>query len=195
MELDHLISLIEDDYDNAELTVEILVKLSRKFSEVNVYTKLKAMVIVHRVMQAVPEKIKLAWSSAFNELSHELDEKVGQNFFDISSISEAANKVNNVGEMLSSYLARDYSEYVQHYLATVRKFLTVSTSNKKSSKVNESTTTSELAESWLKVATTAEEIQETCKKFDSALSNQIRDLVNADLHQAVKMLIKHFEVE
>ncbi len=54
--LDDAVSFLNNEYDNPALVVSLLAKLSRKYSEPNVYTKIKAIVALHSIAENVSEK-------------------------------------------------------------------------------------------------------------------------------------------
>ena len=49
--LDELVRCLNAEYDNPQFTVSLLAKFSRKLCEPNVFTKLKSLICLHKMMQ------------------------------------------------------------------------------------------------------------------------------------------------
>ena len=95
---DDVIKFLSDEHENPQLVMSILIKLSRKFMEVmsfycvkypikistfksqaNSYTKIKAMLIIHKLLLNVrPEKASQNLMQSLEVLRRETDEKYGK---------------------------------------------------------------------------------------------------------------------
>jgi hypothetical protein len=110
--LDELTRVLDAEYDNPQFTVGLLAKFSRKLFEPNVYTKLKSMICLHKLMQELSSGAQNAVMQSVRSLRSETDEKVGHEFFSMESIELAADSASNVAELEAVELAREYTEYV-----------------------------------------------------------------------------------
>eukprot|EP00981_Chlorochromonas_danica_P000718 scaffold156_cov173-Ochromonas_danica.AAC.6 len=97
-----VISFINAEYENPELVVGLLAKLSRKFADVNVFSKTKAILTIHKVFQEADEKPKLAWAKAIRSMKQEVDEKVDDVFFSLESVADSSIIASNAQELVSS---------------------------------------------------------------------------------------------
>jgi len=93
-----------------------LVKFSRKFAETNIYTKLKSVLVLHKLMQTVKEDAKLGLLQSVRSLRVETDEKCGSPFFCTDSVEQSAAGASTVAELEAVELARVYSSYVFEYI-------------------------------------------------------------------------------
>ena len=98
--LDEIIKFLDDEYENMSLLTSVLVKLSRKFMEPNSYTKLKAMLIVHKMLLSISkEKNSFKIVQALEALRKETDEKFDIPFFSAESLENVV-----VGCQLNVYI-------------------------------------------------------------------------------------------
>ena len=97
--LAELVRCLDAEYENPQFTVSLLAKFSRKLFEPNVYTKIKAMVCLHNLMQELEGGAQNAVMLSVRSLRSETDEKVGATFFAPESIEQAADVVVNVAEL------------------------------------------------------------------------------------------------
>lgn len=116
--IDQIVNILSIEYDNPQLVVSILVKLSRKFAEKNVFTQLKSVIVLHTVMQSLVEpEAQTAWSTAIESMCEERDEKMNCNFFALSLIEETGSCANTAMELETTELARQYIPYVFDIIA------------------------------------------------------------------------------
>jgi len=129
--IDQLLNILTIEYDNPQLIVSILVKLSRKFVEKSVFTQLKAAVILHAVMQSLSQsEAQIAWSKAIESMCQEEDEKYKCNFFALKYIDEVSSYANTAMELETTEFARQYIPYVFELIAA-RQPTKENTTNKK----------------------------------------------------------------
>lgn len=114
--VDDATSFLNNEYDSPALVVSMLAKLSRKYSEPNVYTKLKSILSLHAVVQKVSDKACFAVAQSIHTLRREIDEKVGHAFYASETIEDVADMAANVAELEAVELVRAYSTYVFDYL-------------------------------------------------------------------------------
>jgi hypothetical protein len=115
--MDVLINCMDMEYESPQFTVSLLAKFSRKLSEVNIYTKIKSLLAIHRMMQYCDSGAKVAVAKCLKSLRKEVDPKIDQNFFDKESIEEASHNAGTVAELEASVLLQEYSHYVFEYTA------------------------------------------------------------------------------
>eukprot|EP01035_Chromulina_nebulosa_P037287 gene37287-50324_t len=115
--LDEIIKFLDDEYDNASLLTSVLIKLSRKFMEPNSYTKLKAMLIVHKILLSISkEKKSFKIVQALEALRKETDEKFDMSFFSAESLENVVGSADTVAEATAVDLAIAYSKYVLDFI-------------------------------------------------------------------------------
>lgn len=180
---EELTNFVDLEYDNPELIVGILVKLSRKFSESNVFTQVKALLTLHLVMQKIEDKSKLAWAKAIHSMRDEVDEKVKMNFFSLEAIEDSSSSTSTVLELQTLEFNRLYANYLFDYLA-IR--------GEKSSSKN-AMTPSDKASLILRLVKDGDELEALCNQMDTALSRQALDALLTDRFWYAKTLIKFYE--
>lgn len=111
-----LISFFNSEYDNPQVVVSILAKLSRKLCEPNVYTKLKALLAVNRLVANTSGKGLIALSECMKSLQQETDSKVGLPFFSVESVERAKGIADSVGEIEMAELATEYAAFMFVYI-------------------------------------------------------------------------------
>ena len=136
--LDDAVSFLNNEYDNPALVVSLLAKLSRKYSEPNVYTKIKAIVALHSIAENVSDKACNAIALSVHTLRREIDEKVGHPFFGMETVDDVADRASNVAELEAVELAKTYSTYVFDYIE-LKSDLPKTTGKKSSSLAMKST--------------------------------------------------------
>jgi hypothetical protein len=157
------------------------MKLSRKFAEPNVFTQIKALFIVHRVSTEVEQNAKTEWCNALLSLRNEQDEKLGQNYFAIESVSSSGSSLSTVQELKAAAFLRCYSVYLFNFMEYQQKKLMKQT-------------LPSLSDSWSSLS----ELLEGTKKVRSAapdisLFRQITELLIKDENDILKDLTAFYE--
>ena len=114
--LNEAVNFFNSEYDNPQVVVSILAKLSRKLCEPNVYTKLKALLTVNRILANTNGKGLVALSECMKSLQQEVDSKVGLPFFSIESVERAKGVADSVGEIEMAELAMEYAGFLFSYI-------------------------------------------------------------------------------
>ena len=104
------------EYDNPQIVVSVLAKLSRKLSEPSVYTKLKALMTVSNLLSNANTKGQMALAACMKSLQQESDSKVGLPFFSFDSVEQAKGQADSVGEIEMAELAREYATFLFSYI-------------------------------------------------------------------------------
>ena len=110
--LEEVVSYIDAEHEDSQLVVSLLVKLSRKFAESNVYTKLKSVLVVHRLSLGVSGKAREVLLNTLVSLRSEKDEKTDDVHFAEESIEHAATDATTVAEIQAVEFARSYTSYL-----------------------------------------------------------------------------------
>lgn len=132
--MDELKNILTIEHDNPPLLVSILAKLSRKFSEKSVYTQLKAAIVLHSMMQVLPDAAaQIAWSKAIDSMREEMDGKTGNSFFSLDLIEDAVSYANTAMELETSGLARLYIPYIFDIITLRQPIKPINSHAKKSS--------------------------------------------------------------
>ena len=118
-DLDVLINCMDMEYENPQFTVSLLAKFSRKLAEENVYTKLKSMMAIHRLMQYCDAGAKSAVAKCMKSLRKEFDGKTDDLFFSKEVVDNASSSAGTVAELETCELLKEYATYVFDY-ATLR---------------------------------------------------------------------------
>lgn len=160
--LDELVRCLNAEYDNPQFTVSLLAKFSRKLCEPNVFTKLKSIVCLHKMMQECDSNAQNALTQSVRSLKSEKDEKVGAFFFSSESIEQAAGSASNVAELEAVELAREYAAYVLNFVDfRGEKVVKSSTKNKNLKKEVDN---EERAEALLELFELSELVQKCCRQ-------------------------------
>ena len=114
--LDDLIKFVEETSDSPPVTTGVLIKLSRKFMEPNSYTKIKAMLTVHKLLLNVDERAAFKLIQSLEALRKETDEKLGFPFFSAESLENIVGSADTVAEATAVDLAIAYSHYVLDFI-------------------------------------------------------------------------------
>jgi hypothetical protein len=157
------------------------MKLSRKFAEPNVFTQIKALFILHRVSTQVEQNAKTEWCNALLSLRKEHDEKLGQNYFAIESVSSSASSLSTVQELKAAEFLRCYSVYLFNFMEYQQKKLMKQTLPSVSDTWS---SLSELLEGTKKVRSVAPDI---------SLFRQITELLIKDENDILKDLTAFYE--
>lgn len=181
--IDSIVHIMSAEYDDPHLVVSLLVKLSRKLSEPNVYTKVKTLLALHKLASGLQEKSQTALSESVNSLRTEIDEKTGTTFFAVDSIEECAAMASNVGELEAVALAREYVVYVFD-------FVDVKTERVKSLKKTGSFL--DRAEALMSLLEQSTNVEESCTA--SPLSKQVQEAILLDRPWLVSQLLSLHEV-
>ena len=89
-----VVNFFNSEFDNPQVVVSILAKLSRKLCEPSVYTKLKALLTVNRLLANTSGKGLVALSECMKSLQQEVDSKVGLPFYSVESVERAKWPLN-----------------------------------------------------------------------------------------------------
>ena len=111
-----IVDFFNGEYDNPQLVVSVLAKLSRKLSEPSVYTKLKALMTVNNLLSNANSKGQMALAACMKSLQQETDSKVGLPFFSFDSVEQAKGQADSVGEIEMAELAREYATFLFSYI-------------------------------------------------------------------------------
>lgn len=204
-QIQDFITFINHEYENPDVLISSLIKLSRKFSESNIFTQLKTCYILHYVMDQIDSKAKLEWSKAIHSMRSELDEKLGRYYFSLENISEAMISATTVMELEAVDFTRCYAQYVFKYIEYQQKRILASSSTKNSNKKVSTTSVSsiadiksltaivELAEKNMKLLETNNKLQELNQKVDSEIMEQVYDHLLQNQVQLLQDLIVIYE--
>ena len=110
--LEELVTVLASEYDNPELLVTILAKLSRKLTEPNIYTKLKTLYVLHQLVILSSNEVQMAIMQCMMSLRSENDGKVNDFFFSLESVEELSDAAINVAELETSEFTKEYAAYV-----------------------------------------------------------------------------------
>lgn len=187
--LDNIINFVNLEHDNPQLMVSLLVKFSRKLAEPNVYTKLKAMVVLHKLMEIVKEKARAGLLMSVQSLRVEMDEKFGAPFFSLDAIEDAAGLAGSVAEIEAVELARVYARYVFDFMdAKGSKSTAAATAT--------SINITEEVQALLSLLEQSEEVEKCCKRANTKLNKQALESIKDDrtwILSELKELYKYVE--
>ena len=194
--LDELIRCLNAEYDNPQFTVSLLAKFSRKLCEPNVFTKLKSLVCLHKMMQECDSNAQNALTQSVRSLRSEKDEKVGVSFFSSESIDQAAGTASNVAELQAVELAREYALYVLNFVDFRGEKVSKSSSKSKNKNSKESLSDNEeRAELLLELFELSEVVQKCCKQSQNGeVVRQCLACVVDDKSYLTKQMLKIYEV-
>ncbi len=196
LEIEQITDILNNEYDNPQLLVGLLVKFSRKFAEPNVYTKIKTLLSLHRIMDNSKTNAQIALSKAVHSLQKEVDEKVDSNFFAIDSIEQTAEIAENVAEIEAVELARVYAAYVFDFL-----FIKGDTAEEPKRKMKNvkavsvaTTGAANRAERLMALLEQGETVEVACRRLAGPLSKQCLDGIKSDRKWTVESLKQLYEV-
>ena len=184
-----LANVLITDYDDPQLTIGLLAKLSRKFSERNVLTKMKSLLVLHRLMHLIHSKAQVAVSKSFASLQLEIDEKNGNRFFNIDSVSQCRASADDASTVDAIELCREYAQYVFDYIR-----LRDPNSNFKGSKRASIETETKRAKDIVALYHKGEKIEASCRKVSSLLGKQCMGFIKQDKVWIVSELKRLYNV-
>jgi ANTH domain len=181
------------EYDNPQFTVSLLAKFSRKLCEPNVFTKLKSLICLHKMMQECDSNAQNAFTQSVRSLKSERDEKVGVSFFSNESIEQAAGSASTVAELEAVELAREYAAYVLNFIDFRGE--KPARSNAKSKVSKKEVDGDDRAEMLLELVELSELVQKCCKQSQSGqVVMQCLSCVMEDRPWITKQMQKVYEV-
>ena len=194
--LDELVRCLNAEYDNPQFTVSLLAKFSRKLCEPNVFTKLKSLICLHKMMQECDSNAQNALTQSVRSLKSEKDEKVGVSFFSSESIEQAAGSASNVAELEAVELAREYAAYVINFVDFRGEKITKSSSKSTGGSKNKKEGDGEdRAEMLLELVELSESVQKCCKQSQNGqVVLQCLTCVMDDKSWISKQMLKVYEV-
>jgi len=92
-------------------------KISRKLFEPNIYTKLKSLIIIHKLIEHSDHGARNAIMECINSLQKEQDPKTGQLYFSFETIEEMGKAATNVQELEAVEFTKGYASYVFDFVA------------------------------------------------------------------------------
>ena len=114
--LEELVMVLSTEYENPQFLVTVLAKLSRKMTESNIFTKLKALYTLHKLMTFSSDDTQTAIMQCMLSLRTESDGKVDDFFFSMENIEALADSAVNVAELETAEFTREYATYVLDYI-------------------------------------------------------------------------------
>jgi hypothetical protein len=179
--MDTLVNCMDEEFENPQFVVSLLAKLSRKLSEANVYTKVKSLIALHRLMQASDDDAQVAISKAITSLKQEYDGKVGFNFFSSESYEGAGSTASNVAELQATELLSVYAQYVFQYIQAW--------GSKSSIKRND-----DAAERLMRLLELAEAVEEECADSGkNQIASECLATIEEDRKYICRKLLKSYE--
>lgn len=199
LEFEQVAAMLRNDYHNPQFVVGLLVKLSRKFAEPNIFTKVKALWTLHRLLVASPSKVQVALSKATTSLQQEIDDKIKQQFFAVESVDDAGATAQTVSELKTVQLARVYASYVFNVIH-LRNKLGVGGKSKRLSRSSVSVVDQWVVPLLLDVIESGEQVESKAvalagnERDMSPLVTQVVEVVRSDRSDAVAKLRKYHMV-
>ena len=114
--LEELVGVLSVEYENPQFLVTVLAKLSRKLTEPNIFTKLKALYTLLKLMTLSSDDTQMAIMQCMLSLRTENDGKVNDFFFSMESIEALADSAVNVAELETAEFTKEYATYVLDYI-------------------------------------------------------------------------------
>jgi len=176
--LDVLINCMDMEFENPQFTVSLLAKFSRKLAEDNVYTKLKALMSIHRLMQYCDSGAKAAVAKCMRSLRKEYDAKTDLNFFAEECVEEAPTTAATVAELEASDLLLAYADYVYDYV-TLRGGVGAKRDSDEAK-----------ASKFLKLIATSHAVEDRCKATSGKCSKECLGAILDDRQWMTKQLEK-----
>jgi hypothetical protein len=182
--LEEIITCINAEHDNPQFLVSLFAKFSRKLVEPNVFTQIKALIAVHKIMENVADKAQPSIAQCVKSLRQEEDGKSGVLFFSTDSIDQSRNGASTVGQLETVELAREYAIYVFDYIDAKGD----------RTKIKEGSV--DRAELLLNIIDQGVTVEELCEGASegSKVSKLCLDSIKEDRDWALKQLQKLFEV-
>ena len=192
--LENIVNFLNTEYDNPQLVVSLLAKLSRKYYEPNSFTKIKSFLSMHKIIEKTSSKAQNAITQSFQTLKQEVDEKVGSTFFSLDSIDQIASRAGNVAELQFVELTRLYSSYVTDLIELKSDIIQSSTASTKSVIKNKNKVIVNKAEQIINLLEQSELVEKNCKLVVNPLSKQCLEAVREDKARLIKDLKDIYEV-
>jgi hypothetical protein len=174
------LNFVNLEYDNPQLLVSLLIKLSRKFSEKNVFTQLKVLHAIHYVVQKAEIEAQREWARAIRSIRKEKDEKSGKLYFEDDAIEEAAKYVENSIELESVEIGRQYPQYLMGMLEA-RLIQKVGMTNESIDKL-------------CQLYSNASSIESMCSKVATPLAEQCLEYLRVDKQWILSIVAKFAQV-
>lgn len=199
--MDDIINFVNIEFDNPQLMISLLVKFSRKFAETNVYTKLKSILVLHKLMENVKESAQVGLLKSVRSLRIEKDEKVDMLFFSPDSIEKSAELANNVAEIQAVELARVYSAYVFNFIDTKGmqpSSTTTSSSSSSKASAKDSKSIEDIEDrmnALVNLVNHGDEVEICIKRTFTPLGQQCLDAVKEDRSWIMKELKKLYVIQ
>ena len=114
--LEELINCVNSEYENPVFTVSLLAKISRKLYEPNIYTKIKSLLVIHKLIELTDSGARHAIMQCINSLQKEIDIKTGKLFFNTDTIDDMSKAASNVPELKAVDMAKEYAIYVLDFV-------------------------------------------------------------------------------
>lgn len=143
-------NFINLEFEDQALMDNVLVKLSRKFAEPNIYTVIKTLLVVHLIMEKSSQNGRETLGNLFSCLRTEIDDKIGKIYFDVDNIEVVAKQASTVQELQAVEFARIYSSYVFEYTEIKSNFTVLTTKLEYETRISELLALKELGENVLK---------------------------------------------
>ena len=86
--------------------------ISLSLSSTKVFSKLKALLSVHKLVQRSDEPVKNAIMKTVASLRDVIDKKSGKPFFSMDSIEESSSTASNVAELHAADFASNFTFYI-----------------------------------------------------------------------------------
>jgi len=184
-QIQDITNIVKTEYENPIFLVGLLAKISRKFIESNIYTKLKSILIIHHLIDNTDAGAREAIKKCINDMRVENDPKIGsQTFFCVDDLDEIEQAASNVAELKTAEMSKLYVDYVFDY---------VSLRGDKSSILSCVEDKSELL---LTLIEQGKSLEEICKsKVISAplIGGECVNLLKEDRNWILKQLLKIYE--
>lgn len=114
--VEELVAVLGSEYENPEFLVSALAKLSRKLGEINVYTKLKSLFSLHKLMTLSGDDAQVSIMKCMMSLRSEQDSKAGDYFFSMENVEQLVDSAVNVAELEVAEFAKEYATYVLDFV-------------------------------------------------------------------------------
>lgn len=161
-----------------------MAKLSRKYSDLNIFSQIKVALSIHKVILGVEdEKAKKAWAAAFYSLKAEKDEKAGTTFFSLDLLDDAKT-------FLSSSLEKESWKFAQVYIPYVFENLVYHTNYSSNSILKSKVKTMTPKERLIKLSNDVKELISITKKFNTPLINQCIEALKEEKEWIEQELLK-----
>eukprot|EP01041_Mallomonas_annulata_P009943 gene9943-20675_t len=185
-QFDELINCVDAEYENPVFLVSLMSKLSRKLCEPNIYTKLKCLIVLHKLIDNTGSNARIAIMECVKSLQKERDVKTEQLYFSSDTIDDMERMASNVAELETVELAKEYADYVFEFI-TIR-----------GDKSSLSQHSDEKADTFLRALDQIQTIENVCKSkvlSPSKVVAECMDRVQDDRTWMLKQLSKLVEMD